>query len=210
VRHLGVEGSSFEVVSGDRSGWALLPLLGEHNVYNALAAVAVGLECGISLEKSLAALATVAPADKRGQVLDLGGATVIDDCYNSNPKALEFMVDALAAMPMAGSAGRRIVVAGEMLELGEASDEMHGACGRHMAKRRLDLLVGVRGAARKMVEAAREAEMEAMFLDTPEQAGEWLASHARSGDLVLLKASRGVRLERALEVWKEALKAAVR
>ena len=97
------------------------------------------------------------PADKRGQVLQLGNITVINDCYNSNPKALDAMVDALAAMP----AKRRIVVAGEMLELGPAGEEMHRASGRHMAEKKIDVLIGVRGLAQAMVEAAKQAGMRA-------------------------------------------------
>ncbi|MDP9262919.1 MAG: UDP-N-acetylmuramoyl-tripeptide--D-alanyl-D-alanine ligase, partial [Acidobacteriota bacterium] len=135
---------------------------------------------------------------KRGQVLKVAGATVIDDCYNSNPKALNAMVDALAGMP----AKRRIVVAGEMLELGSAGEQLHRECGRHMAGRGIQRVIGVRGAARFLVEAAKQAGVEADFLESPEQAGEWLAQNTRTGDAVLLKASRGVRLERALQVWQ--------
>src|SRR5581483_2793540 len=83
--------------------------------------------------------------------------------------------------------------------------ELHRECGRYMASHKVDLLLGVRGAARDMVEAARWAGVDAEFVETPEQAGEWLASHVRAGDVVLLKASRGVRLERALEIWTERL-----
>ncbi len=194
----GVEGSSFEIVIGDLRYPGLLPLIGEHNIYNALAAVAVAIECGLTPAEAAAALPLLAPADKRGQIVELGGATVINDCYNSNPKALDSMVDALAAMR---ANGRRIVVAGEMLELGPATDDLHRRSGRHMAARGVDLLVGVRGAASHIVEASREGGVKAEYLETPEEAGEWLARHVRAGDVVLLKASRGVRLERALEVW---------
>ena len=110
------------------------------------------------------------------------------------------MVDALAAMP----AKRRIVVAGEMLELGPSGEDLHRHAGRHIASKKIDLLVGVRGQARQMVEAASQAGMRAEFVATPEEAGEWLAREARDGDLVLLKASRGVKLERALEKWQQS------
>jgi len=124
---------------------------------------------------------------------------VINDCYNSNPKALAAVVDALAAMP----ADRRIVVAGEMLELGPAGDKMHRAAGQHIADRKIDVLVGVRGLAQTMVESAQQAGMRADFVATPEEAGKWLARETHAGDVVLLKASRGVKLEKALETWKE-------
>jgi len=143
-------------------------------------------------------LVSLAAADKRGQVVQLGNITVINDCYNSNPKALEAMVDALAAMP----AKRRIVVAGEMLELGHAGEDMHRRSGWHMAEKKIDVLVGVRGLAQQMVEEARQAGVRAEFVATPEDAGEWLAQETRDGDVVLLKASRGVKLERALETWQ--------
>jgi UDP-N-acetylmuramoyl-tripeptide--D-alanyl-D-alanine ligase len=148
--------------------------------------------------EAVATLASLEPADKRGQVVKLGNIMVINDCYNCNPKALDAMVDALAAMP----AQRRIVVAGEMLELGPAGDDLHRRAGEHIAARKIDLLLGVRGQARNMVEAARQAGMRAEFVATPEEAGEWLARETCDGDVVLLKASRGVKLEGALEKWQ--------
>ncbi|MGO9980170.1 MAG: glutamate ligase domain-containing protein, partial [Candidatus Sulfotelmatobacter sp.] len=198
VQARGAEGSEFDVVTSGRREHARLPLVGEHNILNALAAVSVGLVRGLTLAEAVGALATLVPADKRGQVVQLGNITVINDCYNSNPKALHAMVDALAAM----KAGRRIVVAGEMLELGPAADEMHRAAGRHIAEKKIDVLVGVRGLAQGMVDGARHAGAQAEFVATPEEAGEWLSRETRDGDVVLLKASRGVKLEKALETWK--------
>jgi UDP-N-acetylmuramoyl-tripeptide--D-alanyl-D-alanine ligase len=198
IQPQGAEGSKFDVVVGSCREMALLHLVGTHNIYNALAAVATGLERGLSPSEAVAALASLAPADQRGQVVKLGNITIINDCYNCNPKALEAMVDALAAMP----AKRRIVVAGAMLELGPAGDDLHRQAGEHIAKRKIDVLLGVRGQAKEMVEAARRAGMQAEFVATPEEAGEWLAGETRDGDVVLLKASRGVKLERALDTWK--------
>jgi UDP-N-acetylmuramoyl-tripeptide--D-alanyl-D-alanine ligase len=194
----GSAGSEFDLVAGGCRERARLPLVGTHNIYNALAAVAVALERGLQPSDAVNALATLTPADKRGQVVQVGGTAVINDCYNSNPKALDAMVDALGHLP----AKRRIVVAGEMLELGPAGEAMHRACARHMAERGIDQLLGVRGLARAMVEAARAAGMKADFVATPEEAGEWLAREARDGDAVLLKGSRGVKLENALETWR--------
>jgi UDP-N-acetylmuramoyl-tripeptide--D-alanyl-D-alanine ligase len=198
IESCGAEGSAFDVVVGSCRERATLSLVGTYNIYNALAAVAVGLERGLSPSETVDRLASLAPADKRGQVVQFGNITVINDCYNSNPKALEAMVDALAAI----RAKRRIVVAGEMLELGRAGEDMHRRAGQYMAEKKIDLLVGVRGLAQQMVEGARQAGMRAEFVSTPEDAGEWLARETSDGDVVLLKASRGVKLEQALETWE--------
>jgi UDP-N-acetylmuramoyl-tripeptide--D-alanyl-D-alanine ligase len=198
IKSRGTEGSEFDVVAAGTRDPVVLQLVGEHNVLNALAAVSVGLACGMKPSESVAALASLAPADKRGQVLQLGNITVVNDCYNSNPKALDAMVDALTTM----KAARRVVVAGEMLELGPAGEEMHRESGRHIGEKKVDVLLGVRGLAQAMVDGARDAGTRAEFVATPEEAGEWLASEARDGDVVLLKASRGVKLEKALETWK--------
>jgi UDP-N-acetylmuramoyl-tripeptide--D-alanyl-D-alanine ligase len=198
IQSKGAEGAEFDVVIGGVREHARLPLVGEHNVLNALAAVAVGLERGLKPSEAVGALSTLVPAEKRGQVLQVGNITVINDCYNSNPKALEAMVDALAGMP----AKRRIVVAGEMLELGTAGEEMHRRAGQHIAEKKIDLLVGVRGLAQAMVEGAKQSGARAEFVAASEDAGEWLARETRDGDVILLKASRGVKLEKAMEVWK--------
>jgi UDP-N-acetylmuramoyl-tripeptide--D-alanyl-D-alanine ligase len=197
----GAEGSEFDVVTANGRARARLPLVGEHNILNALAAVAVGLAHGMTLPEAAGALATLAPPDKRGQVLQLGNITVINDCYNSNPKALGAMVDALSTI----KAQRRIAVAGEMLELGPSGAELHRAAGQHIAEKKIDVLIGVRGMAQMMVDGAKQVGMYAEFVATPEEAGEWLAREARDGDVILLKASRGVKLEKALETWKTAI-----
>jgi UDP-N-acetylmuramoyl-tripeptide--D-alanyl-D-alanine ligase len=145
VQTRGAEGSEFDVVMAGHREHARLPLVGEHNILNALAAVAVGLVRGLKPSEAVGALATLAPPDKRGQVVQLGNIAVINDCYNSNPKALHAMVDALAAM----KAARQIVVAGEMLELGPAAAEMHRAAGRHIAEKKIDVLLGVRGSGKR-------------------------------------------------------------
>lgn len=196
---LGAKGSKFDLCFQKERFPAEMPLIGEHNVYNALAAVAVAMHHGVSIERAVAALKTLRPADKRGEVVEIGGATVVNDCYNSNPKALNAMVDALAKMP----AQRRIVVAGEMLELGPDGERLHHECGTHLAGR-ADFLLGVRGLGKALVEGATAAGVPAEFVTSPEEAGDWLAQNVQPGDVVLLKASRGVKLERALERWKTA------
>ncbi len=199
VEEAGIDGVRFTVIAQQESAPVHLKLLGRHNVLNALAAIAAGLKSGIPLQECAVAIQDLAPADKRGEVLRWRGATLINDSYNSNPRALDAMVDALMAMP----GGRHIVIAGEMLELGSGAFAMHEACGQRMAERRVSMIVGVRGSARALVNGAQRAGGEAIFLDTPEEAGKWMRVNLREGDIVLLKASRGVRLEKALESLKD-------
>jgi UDP-N-acetylmuramoyl-tripeptide--D-alanyl-D-alanine ligase len=199
VKLNGAEGSTFDLVVGSVGEPVNFPLVGEHNIYNALAAAAAAMERGLTPSQAAVALSGIAPPDKRGQVLNIGGATIINDCYNSNPRALAAMVDTLASM----KAERRILVVGEMLELGPTAEALHRESGKHAAEKKIDLVIGVRGMARAVAEAACGAGTQAQFMETPEQAGEWLAQNLRPGDAVLLKASRGVKLERALEIMQD-------
>jgi UDP-N-acetylmuramoyl-tripeptide--D-alanyl-D-alanine ligase len=196
IEELGAEGMRFRVTAGETQATVTLPLLGRHNIWNAMAAIAAGFEAGIPLAECATAAGRLRPPDKRGEVLRIGDATVINDCYNSNPEALKSMISTLAAMP----AKRRILVAGEMLELGPESISLHRECGRVAAEAGIDLVVGVRGNAQHIVEGAREAGALAIFLPLPLEAGEWLKAELRPGDAALLKASRGVGLEQALRV----------
>ena len=203
IETLGAEGTRFDLICAGTTCGGLRqsvhsPLLGQHNVCNVLAATAVALDHGITPSEIAAALPSLSAADKRGEVVQVGNISVLYDCYNSSPRALMAAVDTLAAMP----ARRRIVVAGEMLELGAAGEQLHRDCGQYMAGKKIDFLLGVRGMAKSMVDTATGKGMQADFVATPEEAGEWLARETRDGDVVLLKASRGVKLEKALEVWK--------
>jgi UDP-N-acetylmuramoyl-tripeptide--D-alanyl-D-alanine ligase len=109
-------------------------------------------------------------------------------------------VRSLAQIP----AQRRIVVAGEMLELGPEGEALHRQAGEAMAQYGIHFVLGVRGLAQAIVEGAIKAGLQAKFVVTPEEAGEYLRREVGPGDAVLLKASRGVRLERALEEWKRS------
>src|SRR5436309_1079387 len=195
VQLQGAEGSTFDLVVGSVREQVKLPLVGEHNIYNALAATSAALERGISPSQAAVALGTIQPGEKRGQVLELRGATIINDCYNSNPRALNAMIDTLASM----KAQRHILVAGEMLELGPTGEKLHRENGIHAGEKKIDIVIGVRGLAKALVVGAAASGAQAQYLEPPEQAGEWLARELRPGDAVLLKASRGVKLERALE-----------
>jgi UDP-N-acetylmuramoyl-tripeptide--D-alanyl-D-alanine ligase len=198
IQHHGESGSTFTLCADGKRESVTFPLYGKHNVTNALAASATALQAGMSLGEIASALASAKAADKRGETLHLLGATIINDCYNSNPAALKAMMDVLGTM----SGERRIVVAGEMLELGPTGPELHRDAGAY-AKGKADWLIGVRGLAKHIVEGALSSGVRAEFVDTPQEAAATLAKQLQSGDVVLMKASRGVRLETALEVLQQ-------
>ena len=175
-----------------------LHLLGAHNASNAMAGLAVALEAGVDLSAAVNALESLTAGSKRGEVLEIAGATILNDSYNSNPEALRSMIQTLATRP----AQRRILVAGEMLELGEQGPALHATCGKAAADAGLDLVVGVRGNAQHLAAAACWGGVAAIFLPDADTAGDWLAKNLQPGDVVLVKGSRGVQLERAIEILK--------
>jgi UDP-N-acetylmuramoyl-tripeptide--D-alanyl-D-alanine ligase len=164
----------------------------------AMAGLAVALEAGVTLAAAIAALATLTAGDKRGEVLELGGASILNDSYNSNPEALRSMIKTLAGR----LARRRILVAGEMLELGEHGPALHTACGHAAAEAGLDLVVGVQGNAKHLAAAACAGGVASLFLPDAATAGRWLLHNLQPGDVVLIKGSRGVHLESAIEALK--------
>ena len=192
--------------AANREGEFSLQMLGAHNAINAIAGLAVALEAGVDLDAALAALAQLTAGDKRGQLIEIGGATILNDSYNSNPEALQSMIATLAGRP----AQRRILVAGEMLELGEHGPSLHAACGRVAARAELDMVVGVQGNAEHLAAAACAGGVASLFLPDADAAGHWMARNLRAGDVVLVKGSRGVHLERAIEIAKNLLIAEVK
>ena len=185
--------------AGDREGSFTLQLLGAHNATNAIAGLAVALEAGADLDTAVRALESLTSGDKRGQIIEIAGATILNDSYNSNPEALRSMIHTLASRP---AAGRRILVAGEMLEQGEHGPALHAACGRAAADAKLDFVVGVQGNAEHLATAASAGGVASLFLPDAETAGQWLVKNLLPGDVALIKGSRGVHLERAIEILK--------
>ena len=203
VENLGLEGSGFTVRYRNRNINLVLPLLGDHNISNAAAAISVALTHGLNWDDARLALEEMTPSKMRGAVIRFcKGFTVIDDSYNSNPKALTEMIRLLGSMAWPG---RRILVAGEMLELGKMSAQLHAACGKEAMKAGFDLIVGVAGEAKALLNGAAEAGAEAKrlhFVRDVVEVGDFLTQTLKKDDLVLLKGSRGVRLEQALDTLR--------
>ncbi|MBI4482481.1 MAG: UDP-N-acetylmuramoyl-tripeptide--D-alanyl-D-alanine ligase [Acidobacteria bacterium] len=186
------------------SGRARLNLLGRHNVYNALAAAAVAFALGVPAAEIALRLSRLRPYALRGVVLAFAaGFSLLDDSYNSNPNALKELVRTVASQ---GSFLRKIVVAGEMLELGDYARSLHQHCGRDIGTSGVDWLIGVQGEARTLAAAAIRAGMpedRVRFFETADEAADYLLGFLREGDLVLVKGSRGVRTDRIVERLKE-------
>ncbi|MEM7245675.1 MAG: UDP-N-acetylmuramoyl-tripeptide--D-alanyl-D-alanine ligase [Acidobacteriota bacterium] len=175
-----------------------LPLVGEHQARNLLAAASLAELVGISRQGMAEAALKARPAAHRGTQHAVRGAVLLDDSYNANPKAMQA---ALELMGQLEPEGRRILIAGDMLELGELSESAHGELGRQAAAAGLDVLVGVGPECAHAVEAAREAGLSAEHRDDATAAGEWLVENVQAGDLVVVKGSRGIGLDRSVELF---------
>lgn len=198
--------TKFELTTSSGMAPVEFPLNGKHNILNALAASAVGLVFGLSVQEIAEALRTVAPPPQRGEILRFAeGFTVVNDSYNSNPDALLSMVKTLVE----GSAGatRKIVVAGEMRELGEDSANIHQQTGQEIANFDIDALYGVEGFAENLIEGAKENGLSHVtFYENSAIAGEKFINQVQAGDLILVKGSRGVQTEKVIEKLLEKFK----
>jgi UDP-N-acetylmuramoyl-tripeptide--D-alanyl-D-alanine ligase len=195
IRERGLLGTSFEVQGHSFE----LSLPGRHNLENLLAAIATARSIGISWEGIARGVAEVKPAYHRGIILDANGATVYDDTYNSNPYALG---RALTLLSEADVSGRRIAVIGDMLELGDKELDYHRDSGRSIPNT-VDTVIGVGKRSRALLDGAREAgfaDDKLHHFDDAQSAGEFLKTFIRPGDLVLIKASRGIGLDRTVNI----------
>ncbi len=200
IESRGIRGMAADVATSEGTVRLETPLIGRGNLANVLAGLAVGLDAGVPLDAMAARAATLTPPAHRGEVRALAsGVTVIDDAYNANPLAVEKALDVLGA-----EAGvRRVAVLGEMLELGPDSASLHARVGRAAARAGVALLVTVGGApafalGRGAIDAGLAADA-VRHADGSDEAAEIVAGLVRPGDLVLVKGSRGVRLERVVD-----------
>jgi UDP-N-acetylmuramoyl-tripeptide--D-alanyl-D-alanine ligase len=175
-------------------------LSGRHAISNILAALAVAKLFDIQPGELVESVARLAPGEMRGERSRWRGITILNDSYNSNPEAARNMIDVLRQEP----AERRIAVLGEMLELGRLAESLHRELGNYIANAGVDVLVGVSGVSRFMVEEASRAGMThaAFFFENPGEAGAFLREFVRAGDAILFKGSRGVHVERTLAAMK--------
>ena len=198
--HLGQVKFRLKTPLGEAS--AALPMSGRHNLMNALAAAAVATCLQIPPRQIAEALRQVKPPGMRGETLDFAaGFTVVDDSYNSNPRSLIGMVRTIAEEREARK--RRIVIAGEMLELGPEEERLHREVGGEIARAGVDVLWGIRGLAAAIIAGAQAAGLTATrFFDSSEEAAAALLDEVKEGDLILVKGSRGVATDKIISALR--------
>ena len=182
-----------------------IPTVGIHNVYNALAAMAVGYVTGVDPAAAASALANYVPAGMRQNLVQVGGVQVIEDCYNASPDSMRAALQTLGKLPV----HRRYAVLGAMLELGDYAKEAHTQVGKMAAENGIDGVLAYGADAAYIVEAAKQAGLEnARLFDTKEALAQSLAQQVQPGDGVLFKGSRGMHLEDVMhtvyERWEKA------
>jgi UDP-N-acetylmuramoyl-tripeptide--D-alanyl-D-alanine ligase len=202
IEDRGALGSAFVLVEKGKRSRLELSLAGRHVVSNALAALAASSVWGIGVAEAQSVFRNLRAPDMRGELLRFSnGAALINDSYNSSPAALHAMISVLAATP---GFRRRILAAGEMRELGRTSPQLHREAGQFAAKTgKIEWVIGVEGDAAGLVEGAVAAGVpraQTKFFASSEQAAKFLADLVAPGDLVLVKGSRGVQMERVVEV----------
>ena len=199
------EGTTFELISpkGDWSGAYRINLLGHQNARNAVLAIALAAELGLSREELDQGLQCCRPASMRMEMQTLGGVRIINDAYNSNPDSLLAALETMESFP---TGGKRIAVLGDMAELGQASESAHVEAGRLAARLGLDGLVAVGQWADTTVRAAQEAGLaNVAAFDDVNVAGQALAKKLEPGDVVLIKGSRAAKMERIIEAFSEGM-----
>jgi len=201
IEDRGLAGTAFDFISASGRERLLLPLAGRHNISNALCALAAASVWGVGAAEAREVFPKLEATGMRGRVLQYeAGFTVINDCYNSNPLALRAMVELLTST---SAEGRHMLAAGEMLELGAGSAELHREAGHAAAATgKLSWIIGVRGDAESFVRGAIEAghpAAQGKFCASSEEAGEFIQKLMKRGDLLLVKGSRGVKMERIVE-----------
>ncbi len=176
---------------------AMVPVLGRHNVYNALAAFSVGLAAGMHPEDIVAGLHSYEPTAMRQDIIPLeNGVTVIVDCYNASPDSMKASLSVLSGL----SAKRRVAVLGDMLELGDYASKMHRKVGRYAVENHVDALFCFGEHAKEILEGAKSAgHLYGRSFDDKMEMAEYLKLWLKPGDAILYKGSRGMKLEEVIE-----------
>lgn len=186
VENLGLYGMQARIHTPEGERDVRIPIPGEHNVYNALAATAVGLSLGLSIDQISSGILKAKTIGGRTNLLNTGSMTVIDDCYNANPVSMKASIDVLAT-----AEGRKIAVLGDMGELGENEKKLHYEVGEYLAKKEIDVLFCAGELSEEIAKAAQKESKtcEVYYFKTRDALLEQLLPFLKKGDTVLVKAS---------------------
>ncbi|MFZ5985967.1 MAG: UDP-N-acetylmuramoyl-tripeptide--D-alanyl-D-alanine ligase [Bacillota bacterium] len=195
VNSLGEQGSTFEITIGNREYKIRVPVPGIHNVYNALAGLAAGIELGIPVGKIVEGIEEFTPEKMRLNIINHNGIKIINDAYNASPQSMEAAINVLK--DISGNK-RTIAVLGDMLELGDMSYKAHFDVGKFAVARGVDYIAAVgengRNIAHGAIDAGAEAYKVFQFKDN-EEAGKFLKGFVKTDDVLLVKGSRGMKME---------------
>ncbi len=202
--YFGSDSTEFVLVAPDFKDDITIPCLGMHNVYNALAAIAVALDMGIHLDDIKLGLLGYKGLSMRQQILNIQGLNIIDDSYNASPDSVKSSVSVMRALPIKG---KNIVVMSDMLELGERSEQIHYELGKYMAVEGIDVLITV-GNLSKFIQ--RGADDSPIYIKTVHckdngDAFKEVMTFAEPGDKILVKGSRGMHTEEIVSMLRDAL-----
>lgn len=190
IENRGLLGSCADIHMGDEVVHAIIPLPGEHMIYNAMAAAAVALQFGMSKEEIAAGIGHVEAVAGRSHLVEAGDKVIIDDCYNANPVSMKAAIDLLATAP-----GRKVAILGDMFELGENEKAMHGEVGEYAAEKGIDLILCVGELSEAMYQEAVGSGGNAKYYETREALEAVLNEILQQGDTVLVKASHSMAFE---------------
>ena len=197
------EGRTSITIKSSQGEWQLeIPVAGRHNVYNALAAVAVAEKLGVGREKIIAGFTELELSAMRLHLERRGEICIVNDAYNASPMSMLAALDALREI----SSGRKIAVLGDMLELGTVSAEAHARVGAYLAESGVEVLIALGTETKYLAEAARIGGKEVFWTDDADLAKRRLKEVLLPGDTVLLKGSRGMRMEQFMEVFESCSK----
>lgn len=178
-----------------------IPTVGIHNVYDALAAYTVGLLLELPTEEIANALENYTPSGMRQRLKEVNGVKIIEDCYNASPDSQRAALNVLSNM----NAGRKIAVLGDMLELGDYSETAHREVGKYAAEKKIDVLYAFGEQSKYIAKEAEKGVEKVLWFDDKAQLAKTLVQDVKSGDCVLFKASRGMKLEEIIEKLYEGL-----
>lgn len=190
-------GTSFICCTADGEKKMTVPAFGRHNVQNALAAIAVGRALGMTLDEIAEGLASFVPSGMRFAVQRIGDYTFINDAYNASPRSTAGAIDNLAEV----ADGRKIVIFGDMLELGDIAEEAHRGIGRKAAEKGIDAIFTYGSLARLAAEEAQQSGVgTAIACDSHEEIVQELKTYLQADDTVLVKGSRGMKMETVIKL----------